>query len=59
MTWGRKPARLQYWMDMANVLSCTPWQARPAFIEKTDRPLPLLYLQNGGETAAKQLLARR
>ncbi|NLF38433.1 hypothetical protein GX586_03250 [bacterium] len=59
MTWGLKPARLQYWMDMANVLSCTPWQARPAFIEKTDRPLPLLYLQNGGETAAKQLLARR
>jgi len=58
MTWNLKPARLQYWMDLANVLSGTPWQARPAFIEKTDRPLPLLYLQNGGETAAKMLRAR-
>lgn len=57
MTWNLKPARLQYWMDLANVLSGTPWQARPAFIEKTDRPLPLLYLQNGGETAAKMLRA--
>jgi len=58
MTWNLKPARLEYWMDLANVLSGTPWQARPAFIEKTDRPLPLLYLQNGGETAAKMRLAR-
>jgi len=55
MTWGLKPARLQYWMDLANVLSGTPWQARPSFIEGTDRPLPLLYLQNGGETTAKML----
>jgi len=59
MTWGLAPRRLQYWMDLANVLSVTPWQARPAFIEATDRPLPLLYLQNGGETAAKTLLAGR
>jgi L-fucose isomerase len=58
MTWGLKPARLQYWMDLANVLSGTPWQARPAFIEGTDRPLPLLYLQNGGETTAKMLRNR-
>lgn len=58
MTWNLKPARLQYWMDMANVLSGTPWAARPAFVEGTDRPLPLLFLQNGGETAAKMLRAR-
>jgi L-fucose isomerase len=58
MTWGLKPARLQYWMDLANVLSGTPWQARPSFIEGTDRPLPLLYLQNGGETTAKMLRNR-
>ena len=29
MTWNLSPARLQYWMDMTNVLSVTPWQARP------------------------------
>ncbi len=56
MTWNLKPARLQYWMDMTNVLSVTPWQARPCFIEGTDRPQPLLHLLNGGENQAKQLL---
>ncbi len=59
MTWGLRPARLQYWMDLANVLSVTPWQARPAYVEGSDRPLPLLYLLNGGETNAKLLHARR
>jgi L-fucose isomerase len=58
MTWNLKPARLQYWMDMANVLSVTPWQARPKFVENSDRPLPLLYLLNGGEDAAKMKLAK-
>ena len=53
MTWGLKSARLEYWMDMANVLSVTPWQARPAYIEGIDRPTPLLYLINGGETPTK------
>ncbi len=53
MTWNLKPARLQYWMDLANVLSATPWQQRPDFIEGTDRPLPLLYVINGGEDQAK------
>lgn len=53
MTWGLKPARLEYWMDLTNVLSVTPWQARPQFVEEADRPLPLLYIQNGGETNAK------
>jgi L-fucose isomerase len=53
MTWGLKPSRLQYWMDLANVLSVTPWRERPAYIEGVDRPLPLLYLLNGGETTTK------
>jgi len=59
MTWDLAPARLEHWMDLANVLSVTPWQARPAFIEGTDRPTPLLYLVNGGENATKIRLAGR
>ena len=46
-------------MDLANVLSITPWQARPDYLEGTDRPTPLLYIQNGGETAAKLALAKQ
>ena len=57
-TWSLTPARLEYWMDLANVLSCTPWAARPAWIEGVDRPLPLLYILNGGETQTKMLLGR-
>jgi len=53
MTWGLAPARLEHWMDMTNVLSATPWVARPQWIEGVDRPLPLLYVLNGGERAAK------
>ena len=59
MAWNLAPARLQHWMDLANVLSVAPWQARPAFIEGTDRPLPLLYHLNGGENATKVRLAGR
>ena len=58
MTWGLDPARLQYWMDLCNVLSIAPWQSRPAFIENTDRPAPLLHHLNGGEDTAKRLRAR-
>ncbi|AWW30868.1 hypothetical protein DN752_12420 [Echinicola strongylocentroti] len=57
MTWDLAPARLQFWMDFCNVLSVAPWQERPAFIEETDRPVPLLYLLNGGEDATKKLKA--
>ena len=53
MTWNLKPARLEHWMDLAGVLSVAPWQARPAFVEGTDRPTPLLYHINGGENATK------
>jgi L-fucose isomerase len=55
MTWNLPIARLQYWMDLANVISVTPWQAKPAFRENVDRPLPLLYLLNGGENQTKIL----
>jgi L-fucose/D-arabinose isomerase len=58
MVWGLKPARLEYWMDMTNVLSVTPWQARPSFIEGVDRPSPLLHLISGGETQAKLKLSQ-
>jgi len=59
MVWDLKVSRLQYWMDMANVLSVTPWKERPSFIEGVDRPLPLLYLINGGETETKLKLAQK
>jgi L-fucose isomerase len=58
MTWNLSPRRLQYWMDLTNVLSVTPWQARPAFLAGRDRPQPLMFLLNGGENAAKMLRAR-
>jgi len=59
MTWDLAPARLQYWMDLAKVLSVTPWHLKPAYREGIDRPLPLLYLLNGGETRTKMLRAGR
>jgi L-fucose isomerase len=58
MIWGLSPARLEYWMDLNNVLSQTAWSARPSFIEGVDRPIPLLYLANGGESNAKLMLGR-
>ena len=58
MVWDLSPARLEYWMDLANVLSAAPWQARAAFVEGVDRPLPLLYVLNGGQTQAKMKRAR-
>ena len=58
MIQGLSPARLQYWMDLNNVLSQQAWAARPKFIEGVDRPTPLLYLENGGEDAAKMRLGK-
>lgn len=55
MTWNLPTSRLQYWMDLAGVLSVAPWAARPKFIEGTDRPQPLIYLLNGGENTFKGL----
>jgi L-fucose/D-arabinose isomerase len=56
--WNLSSARLQYWMDLANVLSVAPWAGRPQWIENVDRPLPLLYLLNGGENNTKLLRAK-
>jgi L-fucose isomerase len=53
------PARLEYWMDLNNVLSEANWAARPSFIEGVDRPVPLLYVMNGGETNAKLMLGKK
>jgi len=58
MIQGLSPARLEYWMDLNNVLSQANWAARPAYIEGVDRPTPLLYLLNGGETNAKLMLSK-
>ena len=55
MTWDLPVARLQYWMDLTGIISATPWAARPAYIEGTDRPQPLIHILNGGETAYKTL----
>jgi len=59
MIWDLPVARLQYWMDMTNVLSVTPWAARPGFIEGVDRPQPLIHLLNGGESQFKTIRAGR
>ncbi|HIE44118.1 MAG TPA: hypothetical protein EYP78_04925 [Candidatus Omnitrophica bacterium] len=56
MVWGLKPARLQYWMDLTGLISATPWEARPCFIEGVDRPQPLIHIINGGENETKRLL---
>ena len=56
MTWDLPVARLQYWMDLTGTMSLTPWAARPAFIEGTARPQPLIHLLNGGENAYKGLV---
>ena len=58
MIWDLEVARLQYWMDLTNVLSVAPWQARPGVIDGVDRPMPLMYLINGGENETKTLCAK-
>ena len=57
MVWDLDVARVQYWMDLANVISVAPWRQRPAFVEGTDRPVPLMYLINGGENETKRMRA--
>ncbi|HRU01030.1 MAG TPA: hypothetical protein P5239_04940, partial [Victivallales bacterium] len=56
MIWGLKPARLQFWMDLTVTLSGNLWSARPTFVPGVDRPIPLLYLLNGGENTTKLFL---
>jgi L-fucose isomerase len=59
MTWNLPVARLQHWMDLTNVLSVTPWAARPKFIEGVDRPQPLVHLINGGEDIYKLMNVKK
>lgn len=56
--WNLAPSRLQYWMDLANVLSAAPWSGRPQWIDQVDRPQPMLYVLNGGEANAKLLRSK-
>jgi len=58
MVTGLTRRRWQHFSDYANILNCR-WENAPEFVEGLDRPLPMLYRVNGGETAAKMLLARR
>ena len=58
MATGLPRRRWQHFSDYANVLNYH-WENLPEFVEGLDRPLPMLYRTNGGETAAKMLLAGR
>ena len=50
---GLNPSRLEYWMDLNNVFISYSLGFTLLFVENVDRPLPLLYILNGGEVNAK------
>jgi L-fucose isomerase len=56
MVTGLARRRWQHFSDYANILNYR-WENAPEFVEGLDRPLPMLYRVNGGETAAKMMLA--
>ncbi len=58
MITGMPRRRWQHFSDYANILNYR-WEGTPEFVEGLDRPLPMLYRINGGETAAKLMLAGR
>lgn len=58
MVTGLPRRRWQHFSDYANILNFR-WEGTPEFVEGLDRPLPMLYRINGGETAAKLMLAGR
>ncbi|MGB4704854.1 MAG: hypothetical protein WBI18_07270 [Candidatus Saccharicenans sp.] len=58
MVTGINRRRWQYFSDYACVLNYR-WENQPEYTEDLDRPLPMLYRLNGGETQAKTLQARR
>jgi L-fucose isomerase len=58
MVTGLTRRRWQHFSDYANILNYR-WENAPEFVEGLDRPLPMLYRTNGGETPAKMLLAGR
>ncbi len=58
MVTGMPRRRWQHFSDYANILNYR-WENSPEFVDGLDRPLPILYRINGGETTAKMLLAGR
>ncbi len=50
--------RWQHFSDYANILNYK-WENAPDHVAGLDRPLPMLYRINGGETTAKLMLAGR
>jgi L-fucose isomerase len=58
MVTGLPRRRWQHFSDYANILNYR-WENASEYVEGLDRPLPMLYRINGGETAAKMLLAGR
>jgi len=58
MTTGLPRRRWQHFSDYTLVLNHA-WEDVPACEEGSDRPQPMLWRLNGGETAAKMLLAGR
>ncbi len=58
LVWELATARLQFWMDMTNVLSAMPWQKMEYGREGVDRPTPLIYILNGGQGNTKLKLHR-
>ncbi len=58
MVTGMPRRRWQHFSDFANILNYR-WENTPDYVESLDRPLPMLYRINGGEAAAKLMLAGR
>ncbi len=58
MVTGLARRRWQHFSDYANILNYK-WENSPDYVEGLDRPLPMLYRTNGGEIAAKMMLAGR
>ncbi len=58
MVTGLPRRRWQHFSDYACVLNGR-WENAPDHVEGLDRPAPMLYRTNGGETAAKMMLAGR
>ena len=58
MVTGLARRRWQHFSDYALILNYK-WENSPDYIEGFDRPIPMLWRTNGGETAAKMLLAGR
>jgi len=58
MVTGLPRRRWQHFSDYAMILNYR-WENAPEYTEGLDRPIPMLFRTNGGETAAKMMLAGR